>query len=995
VKQSFRIPSIVLVLGLLIAAFGVGSVLAKQADFGSLGQLDSSYAPAAAVELDQDEVSWADEDGQTVDYVKPGATSTFYILDDGLETTPSGQWDFSFTSGTVTPNQSVLDIAAQTVEGVNTAGFKSELDADGFTSSTPVVPGSLTVTGNFPVLRTPTSFVVVSPINPGATTTVEFEYHVVDEYLAENVLDGDGEVVTERDRRAKVVSTSDPQGEWVTISEVVGYGSDTASPNSNIYRGDIRLSDNAGTQGTRSDGVWVQDDDTVTVRYVNADGNAIDTDTMTADGVKPSILNISPANGAVLDASNPTLRFDVVDEGSKMDLTNLVSNELTAGAKDITVEINGSQVDGGSFQGVPERITFIYATGNKWTDAYGVRDSDPFYIRITATDVAGNTATVEREADDDGVLTGGHKITLDSTKPTATGAETGIGWDRSKAEETSNDDTAVRVTFSEDIDPASVSASDFTVGGVRPSAAVVGTTEDDADTADVNEKTTHQVYLTVAALAPDASPEVVVTGQVRDLGGSVLDTTLDEATVAARDGLDPSITVSVDTELAVKDDEVIVTIDSDERLSTTNLIEISIVGPANNGHMPDGKAKTPMQYEGTTEVPASFGSGVYGVSVRVHDVRNNDSNNLKSVTDEKSSLEDGETEIVLEMGPIADADFDGDVDEDDLTAITVGGTSTVDIASVDASSRTITLGTAATEKTDVLVSYKYVEQSFQVDIDAPEVSFSPVDEAEVENTSPFIRIIFKEDEYPGDDFKTVTLTKADLTMPDGETMSVLDGFASTDWITYLWAASDLALGEYTLKVSGEDTAGNTVEDETTSFEIVARKLVEIDLTPGWNLISLPGMPANTDVNAVITNMDVSAVVTYDPSVPGGWAQAVRETATSSLSGTLMTISGNTGIWIKTSSFEKLKVDIPPVGQGTIPPSFTLLAGWNLVPVVAVEAGVEDVDADTYLSGLKWSRAYGYESLTGTLQGFVPDGDDVVTVGKGYWVFVSEDGTLVP
>ena len=104
-KQSFRIPSIVLVLGLLIAAFGVGSVLAKQADFGSLGQLDSSYAPAAAVDLDQDEVSWADEDGQTVDYVKPGATSTFYILDDGLETTPDGEWDFSFTGGTVVPNQ--------------------------------------------------------------------------------------------------------------------------------------------------------------------------------------------------------------------------------------------------------------------------------------------------------------------------------------------------------------------------------------------------------------------------------------------------------------------------------------------------------------------------------------------------------------------------------------------------------------------------------------------------------------------------------------------------------------------------------------------------------------------------------------------------------------------------------------------------------------------------------------------------------------------------
>ena len=472
------------------------------------------------------------------------------------------------------------------------------------------------------------------------------------------------------------------------ISEVMDYGNDAPSPDSNIYRGEIVLSDNAGTQGTRDDGVWVQDGDTVTVRYVNEDGNAIDTDTMTVDGVKPSILNITPANGAVLDVSNPTLRFDVVDEGSKMDLTNLVSNDVPPGDKDIQVDINGVPVDGGSFQGVPERISFIYATGFKWTDTYGVEDSEGFYITITATDVAGNTAEVIVDKDGEG----GHKITIDQEAPTAISAVTGTGWDRSKAEETSNDDTAVRVTFSEDIDPASVSASDFTVGGVRPSAAVVGTTEDDADTKDVDEALTHQVYLTVAAMAPDANPDVVVTGQVLDLGGTALDTTLDEATLPASDGLDPSITVSVDTELAVKDDEVIVTVDSDERLSTTRLMTISVVGPANNGDMPDGKAETPTQYEGTVTVPASFGSGVYGVSVQVTDVRNNDSDNLKSVTDEKSKLEAGETEIVLEMGPIADADFDGDVDEDDLTAITIAGTSTVDISSVDASSRTITLG---------------------------------------------------------------------------------------------------------------------------------------------------------------------------------------------------------------------------------------------------------------------------------------------------------------
>ena len=76
-----------------------------------------------------------------------------------------------------------------------------------------MVPGSLTVTDNFPVLHPPTSFVVVTSIDGAVagTTTAAFKYHVVDQRLAQDEVDDDGEVVTERDRRAKVVSTSDPR----------------------------------------------------------------------------------------------------------------------------------------------------------------------------------------------------------------------------------------------------------------------------------------------------------------------------------------------------------------------------------------------------------------------------------------------------------------------------------------------------------------------------------------------------------------------------------------------------------------------------------------------------------------------------------------------------------------------------------------------------------------------------------------------------------------
>ena len=854
------------------------------------------------------------------------------------------------------------------------------------------------MTGNFAVEDGPDGeFFVISDIVGAVDLVADFDYHVVDVYPAD---DSD-------ERRAKVVSTSDPQGEWITISEVAAIGTDAVAvpaPESDLYRGVVVLSSDAANQGKDDGKVWVQDGDTVTVRYVNSDGNTLDTDTLTVDGVKPAITDITPANGAVVNSSNPALRFDVVDEGSKLDTNNLFSRDEM---KDVQVWINDEPVQTGSFQGSPDRVTYIFATSKKWTDSkssggFGVVSGEPFKIKITAVDIAGNMASVD--VDDAGE--GGHEVTVDTETPAVTAAESGIGWNRSKAEETENDNTGVKVMFSDDIDPDSVDASDFTVDGVRPSAADVGTTEEDEDTDEI-EKTTNNVYLTVAALAPDATPQIIVTGEVLDIGGNALDTdSEDDSERTAEDRLDPSITVSVDTELAVKDDEVVVTIDSDERLSTADGVTISINGPRSSGSANPGdsigKATTPTQYEGSATVKATFGTGTYGVSVRVKDTTLNESNNLKSVTDEKADVAEvddtGEYVIKLEMGPIADKDFSGDVDLADLDKLMVDNVdmSTSTGVLVDASERTITVPGLGADA-EVVVSYKYVEQTFQVDLSAPTVSFNPEPDAEVENTSPFIRIVFDEDEYPGDDFKTVTLTKADLTMPDGTTTSVMDDFATTDWITYLWAASDLALGEYTLKVSGTDEAGNSIEDETTSFEIVARKLVTIDLTPGWNLISLPGMPANTDVNAVITNMDVSAVVTYDPSVPGGWAQAVRETATSSLSGTLMTISGNTGIWIKTSSFKSLKVDIPPVGQGTIPPSFTLLAGWNLVPVVAVEAGVEDVEADKYFTGLKWSRAYGYDSLTGTLQGFLPGGgvEDKVEVGKGYWVFVSEDGTLVP
>ena len=172
------------------------------------------------------------------------------------------------------------------------------------------------------------------------------------------------------------------------------------------------------------------------------------------------------------------------------------------------------------------------------------------------------------------------------------------------------------------------------------------------------------------------------------------------------------------------------------------------------------------------------------------------------------------------------------------------------------------------------------------------------------------------------------------------------------------------------------------------------------LVPGLNLISLPGVPADTAVDAVITNPDIKFVSTYDPRSPEGFQSAVRGPGGSFGSGqTLSIIDGSKAYWVSTTSYAPLEVDVPGYGGDAAapPPVFRLAAGWNLVPVVAVNPATTAVDADEYLSGLSWSRGYGYnnDALPPALEGFTPGSDKMLDVGTGYWVYLTEAGDLVP
>ena len=309
--------------------------------------------------------------------------------------------------------------------------------------------------------------------------------------------------VDSHEERARVVSTSDPQGELVVINEVASTENSDSSGDSDVFRGAVQLSGDPGTQGPGGDdgeledgsnAVWVQDGDTLTVHYLDEDGDIVDSDSITVDAAAPAIGNVEPADGTHTSTENPTLQFDVTDAGSGFDAKNpsshfvvYVGTELTEDGelkvvggegedKDNPVRDDTEQVirlgdedEGDEFDLSPVPITdgyrVIFTQSESWLDSDVFGDLDVFgklNLTLEATDLAGNESRMTVS------------VTIDTGPPTTSSAETGIGWDNVKEEETKGVMNGVKLVMSEPIDPETVAASDFEIAGEEAATAEVG-----------------------------------------------------------------------------------------------------------------------------------------------------------------------------------------------------------------------------------------------------------------------------------------------------------------------------------------------------------------------------------------------------------------------------------------------------------------------------------------------------------------------------------------
>jgi len=161
--------------------------------------------------------------------------------------------------------------------------------------------------------------------------------------------------------------------------------------------------------------------------------------------------------------------------------------------------------------------------------------------------------------------------------------------------------------------------------------------------------------------------------------------------------------------------------------------------------------------------------------------------------------------------------------------------------------------------------------------------------------------------------------------------------------------------------------------------------VKVELDKGWNLMSSPFIPSDTDIEAVLAGImdDVISVWHWDTGiqdwltyVPGGPSD-------------LATMEDGKAYWINMAEAADLlicgtELAVPP----SLPPAYDVVVGWNMVGFKSTDTST---NAEDYLDGTEYVRIYKYDSGGWS----IVQKSDAMEPGLGYWVAFTEAGTIYP
>ena len=215
------------------------------------------------------------------------------------------------------------------------------------------------------------------------------------------------------------------------------------------------------------------------------------------------------------------------------------------------------------------------------------------------------------------------------------------------------------------------------------------------------------------------------------------------------------------------------------------------------------------------------------------------------------------------------------------------------------------------------------------------------------------------------------------------------------------------IGSYQLAIEYSDAAGNT-DDYDFKFKVIAQQPVEIVVSPGWSLISIPGRPQSVNIGDVLNNSQVTDVWSLNNET-NQWEFAKLNAESGEFDGTLTQIVDGRGYFVRSETFDPIEVLLQRFDPQRTPPQYPVTAGWNSVGYTP--AGEEtQVSVDGYLSSLgtsgwgmirTWNadetppRYDTYYSSGVATDGFDTDDDGVAVVeaGKGYLLFATRNGVI--
>ena len=677
-----------------------------------------------------------------------------------------------------------------------------------------------------------------------------------------------------------------------------------------------------------------------------------------------------------------------------------------------------------------------------------LRENRIFYVTFFACDNAGNCSFYDPDGNDDAEELA--EITVDTEDPIFVEARTGLTWDSTDNEYDDNR-SYIQVIFNDltKLNTETVETDDFVVEGHSIKDVHVFENPDSDDVnwgAGANKRygadghpnkrgvdryrdLENAVFIELEdELLADETPDVtIVPNGVEDKAGNEQDDGDNEAD----DWISPKFTIvsivstretTQEQVLAGDDDEVTVVVTSDERLDSTRpTVMVTYV------NAPAGSVDTKGTALCDTDDGANKGTRDRGEIVNSDDCADNGAatgGNLNNSVEKVSNTE----WIVTITEPKDTGYYNFRISGKDRSPQENPG------------SEGVSPGSIVTDFFDADGDVNVDDAVFfegDINLPKPQVRVSGVsvedNEADVEFRSPlFVELDFaanhsdncrnadsderlancmnENSEYAEDNFDDIVVTSFVL---DG--VDLTDSVKTTDNQSFLVSLESISIGDHTAEVQAVDQAGNVFEDTLEiDFEVNDRDPFEKRLSPGWNLVSLPGEPADSSIAAVFgPGVEVRTVYSYDPVIPGGWQVAVRETLDSDWQGDLTEITGQHGYWVLSDAIQDWEVSIPRLAGGAAgtgtpiqPPVIPMYAGWNLIPVTdvsgnALSAGIP-ISAMVYLNslddGLDLARVLGYDTIRNewfTVLDMQMGSPGDLSIGSGYWVFVREAAALVP